>query len=57
MSEFLFKNFFASHIAKIEYEKKIVESEKTFSYLERIPFLINNLEHIKRNPVDTSNIV
>jgi len=50
VSEFLYENFFASHLAKIEFQKKIVESEKTFSYLERIPFLINNLELIKRNP-------
>jgi len=50
VSEFLYENFFASHIAKIEFQKKIVESEKTFSYLERIPFLIDNLELIQKNP-------
>ncbi len=50
VSEFLFHNFFASHLAKIEFQKKIVESEKTYSYLERIPFLIDNLELIQKNP-------
>jgi hypothetical protein len=49
VSDLLFQNFFASHKAKIEYEKKIVESEKTYSYLERIPFLIDNLELIQKN--------
>ena len=50
VSEFLFHNFFSSHIAKMEYENKIVESEKTYSFLERIPFLIDNLELIQENP-------
>jgi hypothetical protein len=50
VSQFLFENFFSSYLKKLEYEKQVVESEKTFAYLERIPLLIENLELIQSNP-------
>ena len=49
VSEFLFQAFFASYVKNKEYEERIKESEKTFAYLERIPFLIENLDLIRKN--------
>jgi hypothetical protein len=49
VSEFLFQTFFASYLKDKVYEERIKESEKTFAYIERIPFLIENLDLIRKN--------
>ena len=49
VSDYLFRSFFSSYVAKLKYEERIKESEKTFAYLERIPFLIENLDLIRKN--------
>lgn len=49
VSEYLFKSFFSSYVAKLQFEEKVRESEKTFAYLEKIPLLIENLDLIRNN--------
>ena len=49
VSDYLFRSFFSSYVAKLKHEERIKESEKTFAYLERIPFLIENLDLIRKN--------
>jgi hypothetical protein len=47
ISDALFKHFFRGYLSKLALEEKVKVAEMTFAFLEKIPFLIENLDYIR----------